>query len=1751
MTYVVRSLFILTLTLSTSLVGFAAEPLRVHTFERLHLTDQFYCEGASFADFNGDGNTDIVSGPYWYAGPDFTDRHEFRPAKAYPPKGYSDNFLTYAYDINNDGHPDILAIGFPGKETYWYENPKGAEGHWPQHLAHAVVDNESPTVKDLTGDGKPELVFHTDGHLGYASPDPAAPTKPWRFVAISPKGDYQRFTHGIGVGDVNNDGLPDLLEKTAWWQNPGPDSEAEVWTRHEVPFSGPGGSQMFAYDFDGDGDNDVITSKAAHAYGLSWFENVTEGDKITFIEHQIMGDKPEQNPYGLVFSQLHAMELVDIDRDGIKDLITGKRYWAHNGNDPGASDPAVSYWFKTVRENGTARFVPHRIDNNSGVGTQVSVGDVSGDKWPDIIVGNKKGTFVLIQHAKEVDQKAWQAAQPKPVEAKPAKPADDTTGQLPVGSDGRPLNLDFETGTLKDWTAGGKAFADQPIRGDTVHPRRGDSKSNHQGDFWIGGFEKHADGPMGSLTSASFRITHPWASFLIGGGSHRSTSLEIVLKSSGEIIHSAAGHNHENLERQVVDLNNYQDKEIFLRLIDKESGGWGHVNFDNFRFHKNKSGPAAPSLDQAHKSSLLHAGLTAEAAAKAMEVPEDFSVQVYAAEPDVKQPIAMAIDDRGRIWVAEAYEYPRRAPEGEGRDRIIIFEDTNQDGKFDKRKVFAEGLNLVSGMEVGFGGVWVGASPYLLFIPDRDGDDVPDAEPQILLDGWHYEDTHETLNAFIWGPDGWLYGCHGVFTHSVVGKPGTLEDQRTKVNAGVWRYHPTRHEFEVFAHGTSNPWGVDFNDQGQMFISACVIPHLYHMIQGGRYQRQGGTHFNPYTYDDIQTIADHAHYAGNIRDHAWWGRNTPAAHNSTDAAGGGHAHSGAMIYLGGNWPAEYRNTLFMNNIHGARLNRDILNPPGSGYIGSHGPDFLLARDQASQIINMRYGPDGQVYMIDWYDMQQCHRHDISAHDRSNGRIYRIAYKNTPPVAVDLKKLSDVALVKHQLNENDWYVRHSRRILQERAQERELEEDAIADLIDIATDSDETRRLRALWVLHVTNNLSPDLIGYILTDESPYVRAWIIQLALEQAEAKPSKEAINKATELAKNDPSPIVRLYLASATQRLPLNDRWNLIAALSSHTEDADDHNLPHLIWYALEPLAEQDPARMLTLAQSAKTPNLFSHTVRRITDIGSEEAIALLVDQLTKVTSTQGQTTFLDAMAESLKGVRSLTMPTAWTSLYGQLAKSPDTHIRIQARQLAVKFGDTRALDETRAILANAKTNTGERKSALQSLLGAKDAQLAPVLQTLIANKSLRREALRGLAAYQSKNTPSLILDKYAKFNGDEKRDAINTLASRPQYAIALLKAVGEGHVPPIDFSADVLRQLRNLKNEEITTKMGDIWGVVRDTAADKKKQIAQYTKMIKAKGPDPDVHFGRAIFAKTCQQCHKLFGTGETIGPELTGSNRADLKYLLTNVIDPSAVMAKEYQPTVVLTDDGRTLTGIVKKQDDRSVTIVTANETLVIPTDEIEEMQLSQVSMMPDNQWLQMKPHEIRSLVAYLASPKQVSALANKENASNFFNGQDLTGWSGNTDYWKVENGEIVGTSPGLKKNHFLVSDLVVADFEFSLKVKLTPNNANSGIQFRSEAQPSGDVKGYQADIGKGWWGKLYEEHGRAILWDKSDQKHVKVGEWNDYRIVAQGHKIRTYLNGNLCVDLDDPDGALSGIIALQIHSGPAMEVRFKDLKLTPK
>ncbi len=382
----------------------------LHGFTKTRLSEQFFSEGAAIGDFNQDGVGDVASGPYWYAGPGYTSKHVIYPPKPFDPNNYSDNFLAYAHDFNGDRRDDVLVLGFPGKEAIWYENA-GKDLPWIRHVVFNVVDNESPAFADVTGDGKPELLCMSEGFVGYATVDWKEPAKPWTFHRITAKGGWQRFTHGLGYGDVNKDGRIDLLTQEAWWEQPADTAGDPQWVKHAADFGG-GGAQMLVDDVDGDGRNDVITSLKAHEWGLAWHQQQTDG---SFKRHLVIGEKEVDSPFGVKFSQMHALALVDIDGDGLKDVVTGKRYWAHGPKgDPEPLAPAVLYWFQLTRAATGATYVPHQIDDDSGVGTQVTVGDLNGDKLPDIVVGNKKGTFVFTHTAMRVDPDAWRLAQPKP-----------------------------------------------------------------------------------------------------------------------------------------------------------------------------------------------------------------------------------------------------------------------------------------------------------------------------------------------------------------------------------------------------------------------------------------------------------------------------------------------------------------------------------------------------------------------------------------------------------------------------------------------------------------------------------------------------------------------------------------------------------------------------------------------------------------------------------------------------------------------------------------------------------------------------------------------------------------------------------------------------------------------------------------------------------------------------------------------------------------------------------------------------------------------------------------------------------------------------------------------------------------------------------------------------------------------------------------------------------------------------------------
>jgi putative membrane-bound dehydrogenase-like protein len=947
-----------------------------------------------------------------------------------------------------------------------------------------------------------------------------------------------------------------------------------------------------------------------------------------------------------------------------------------------------------------------------------------------------------------------------------------------------------------------------------------------------------------------------------------------------------------------------------------------------------------------------------------MKLPEGFAVNLFAAEPEVVQPIAMTLDPKGRLWVVENYSYPVWLGGPRGKDRILVFEDTDADGRADRRTVFFDKGTNFTGIELGFGGVWVCSTPNLLFFPDRDGDLKPDSEPVVKLDGWSTTAQHNMFNGLKWGPDGWLWGCNGIISVSSVGKPGTPAAQRVPINCGVWRYHPTREVFEAVAHGTTNPWGLDFDDLGEAFITNCVIPHLFHVVHGAHFQRMFGEDMSPHSYTLMESCADHLHWAGG---HWTDSREGKGAHGE---AGGGHAHVGAMIYLGDNWPDRYRNSIFMCNLHGKRINHDRLEARGSSYVAKHEPDFLLANDAWFRGLELKYGPDGSVYLTDWYDTGECHETDADNAHRENGRIYTIRYGAPHAVKVDLSAEDDEALARLQLHRNDWYVRTARRILQERAAAGKDLSRAHGVLREIErTNIDVGRRLRAIWALHASGGLDEPAYRALLDDRSEHVRAWAVRLLVDRGTPLPA--VLDHLTELGRGDPSPKVRLSLASALNRLPLENRWALAEALAGHKEDAGDRVLPLMVWYGVEPLVAADLKRAAAWAGRCTIPLLRQNVARRAVAADAAAGLEAVVAVLEKA-ETAACADLLIGTHEALRGRKHTVAPAGWNAAFKRLAAENNPDLVEHALVLGLDLDEAVAVNVLRGMVRDANAPHRVRQRMLAVLAERHVPGLLQDLYVLIDDPTFRGQALRALAGYDDRRTPEVILNRYSKLSEAERGDAIATLAARPSWALALLAAMERGTVPRRDMSVAIARQLRGFGDAKINERLEAVWGRIQPTSQTKAPLIVKYKAMLASKqGAPADPPRGRAVFGRACLSCHKLFDAGGDVGPELTGSDRANPDYILENVLDPSAAVNRDYTVTQIATTDGRLISGIIRSQSESSLVVQTANERIVVPREDVEAIKPSTTSMMPEGLLETLSTQEVRDLFAYLASTSQVS------------------------------------------------------------------------------------------------------------------------------------------------------------------------------------
>ncbi|MFN7732605.1 MAG: PVC-type heme-binding CxxCH protein [Pirellula sp.] len=1161
---------------------------------------------------------------------------------------------------------------------------------------------------------------------------------------------------------------------------------------------------------------------------------------------------------------------------------------------------------------------------------------------------------------------------PWPESLEVAETSYEEAGIEPVGLDGQPLNMGFEKGSLEGWKVAGDAFRNQPVRDDGISKRWPGQTSRKVGDYFIGGFEIVQDAGTGWMESKPFHATHPYAGFMLGGGEAASTRVEILrwneATKEDAVIATAVGNNQEQMKRIAVDLRNHRGATLSVRVVDENAGGWGHLNFDDFRLYEKPPAPLSPDTSRRSTfNAILHhlvpnpvpsegpaAPSSARDTLQAMHVPQGFSVDAIAAEPDIHQPIAAAFDPRGRLWVLEAHSYPEKKPDGQGLDRIMILSDAEGDGTFESKKVFAEGLNLASGIELGYGGVWIGAAPQLLFIPDRDGDDRPDGPAEILLDGFGYGDTHETLNSFVWGPDGWLYGTQGVFNTSQIGPPSSAASDRTYLAAGVWRYHPIRRTFEVFAHGGSNPWGLDFDAHGQWFMTHCRSfwgrGGTTHVQQGGWYWNQVNSGYPEFISGTA--LPHHPHLQNFLLASARYDSGEGGAGKpGTGDIYGGHSHVGTMFYLGDNWPDAYRNHLLTHNLHGHQLNHQENRRVGGGYQTVHaGRDVLFCSDPQFVGVELLLGPDGAVYFTDWADPRHCHNPAAEAWDRSNGRIYRMKYDATyHPAHVDLSKASDSQLVDAQQHRNDWHARMARLVLASRYADRGLPTEVRARLEALAQQGpDEVLQLRALWTLQSTQSLRWPLLKALISDANEQVRAAAVSasqeasqlLAQDPAFAADFLAALNSLTD---SESSLLVRRVLVSAWSNLPSDAAWSGLARMANQRQNADDRDLPVMLWQALGKHWPNDPTPAFAIADTTPLPVVRDSILwyaAKTSDAGRDAILQRIAGRDPELQSQD-----LELLTYALQGQRNVPPPASWSRTAPRLRQSSSPQVRSAAAWLGAFFGDESELQRQRETLVSSQ-QLPERLAAIE-LLGLRSSpkNLDPLLASL-STPELVAKSLQQLRRYEDPRIAPIVLKQLNGWSDDAQAAGIDLLSSRASWATQLLAAVRDGNLDRGRVRAFHARQIALLDDPDLHEQLVNTWGRIGEGNEKLKDEIR---KNLEAYQGAPlwafDAGNGQKHFQRLCASCHSLEKSNVEIAPNLRGTSAKGIAYAIENVIDPNAVIGRDYQARIVQTDDGQILAGLVVSESESAIQLRTANNTITLDRNDIENVRVSEASFMP--------------------------------------------------------------------------------------------------------------------------------------------------------------------------------------------------------------
>lgn len=959
-----------------------------------------------------------------------------------------------------------------------------------------------------------------------------------------------------------------------------------------------------------------------------------------------------------------------------------------------------------------------------------------------------------------------------------------------------------------------------------------------------------------------------------------------------------------------------------------------------------------------------------EAALEAMTTPDDLRVELVLAEPIVRQPVFINFDERGRLWVVQYLQYP--APAGlkvlsrdnywralydktppppphhfRGEDRITIHEDTNGDGRFDHHKTFLEGLNIVTAVARGRGGVWVLNPPYLLFYPDRDSDDVPDGDPEVHLSGFGLEDTHSVVNSLCWGPDGWLYAAQGSTVSGHVLRPGLDKDPLHSMGQAIWRYHPEERRYEIFAEGGGNAFGVEIDSKGRVFSGHNGgDTRGFHYMQGAYLQKGFDKHgplSNPYSFGYFPAMK----------------------HNQTPR----FTHN-FIVYEAEALPERYRGKLFGI---APLLNHVVLSDveaEGSTYRTKDIEQVLKTSDRFFRPVDIKLGADGAVYLADWCDGQVAHTLNQEGQiDKSDGRIYRLVpatlENKQQNVMRDLSKLSSVELVQLLNDPNRWRRQTALRLLADR------KDAALIPLLDGQLKTAHGQlALETLWALAASGGLRGHRLLAALEHAEPFVRLWAVRLACDATSV--DSQVARRIAELAASEPHVEVRAQLACSARRLPAAECLAVVRTLLEHAEDADDPRLPLLLWWAIESKCERDRDEVLKLfAEPAvwdlaiAKRHLLERLMRRFAAAGSRQDLLTCVELLRRAPTD-------DQRRELMKGFEAAYAGRTIAGLPDELVAAIDRFAE-ESPLVGLRQGRAESVRHALQILEDESGDATTRLQYVQVLGEVHQPAAIPVLLnigTRSTDNSLRSAALLSLRRYNDGSIPRKVIDAYANMTDDVRLSALALLVCRAEWARELLDAVEANKIDRATMPAEIVLELRLHRDKELQERVTRMFpGSTAQPTGRLREEVQRLLAVVAAQPGTPKA--GRELFAQHCARCHTLFGKGGNVGPELTTYPRHDAANLLLHIVDPSAEIRESYGSSIATMSDGRQLTGVVVDQDKQILVLRGADgKESILARSEIEELEGEKLSLMPEGLLNRFTDEQVRDLFAYLRSSQPV-------------------------------------------------------------------------------------------------------------------------------------------------------------------------------------